>query len=321
MEAENVDFINLDCETSLDGSESPENIVEKLSEGNIVPKRGKFLGLDIGMNSTGVCMYINGEKTVANISLTKESDEIECSKNRSYKRVLLRRCLKSDLSELVRGVDFDVIVIEDVFVGENPRDARLLFSLNDAIDEMILDGVCSCEKFVRVENSRWKRWLWENVDTDGRFKGLNDKARIGECLKKMGISESGKGFQDRLDATGMLIGYFIENMKGVPEKRVKVNWSDIEVAYDIDDSFIFSENGWLCDLKVKKLRDFKPTKKAIIETVERGPLDVFITDEPVLIGFLGKILNLDYIDEGGYLAFWVKKRSRKKFERCLYDCE
>ena len=53
----------------------------------------------------------NGNKIVGNIVL----DEVKGV----HKEVLLRRELKKDLLELVEGKEFDLILIEDAFVGEN----------------------------------------------------------------------------------------------------------------------------------------------------------------------------------------------------------
>lgn len=305
------DFVGVSDEVLLGGSEKQQDYVELLSFENIVPKEGSFLGLDISKSSTGVCIVEGGEKRTYNISLNMFSETIS---TKNHQEVLLRRRLKSELLTELEGKHFNAIIIEDAFVGENPKDARLLFALNTAIDELILDGLCSCDEFYRVENSKWKSWLWKNVDASGEFKGLNDKIRIQECLYKLGIVESGEGFQDRLDATGMLVGYFLQKKKGTLETRKSINWGQIELAYELDESFIYDNEEWLIDLKVIRFTQERVTKKFIKESLEGSPLGLFISKTPIKLGFLGEKLGLDYMEDGGYLAFWLKKKYRKKYE-------
>ena len=53
-------------------------------------------------------------------------------------------------------------------------------------NSVILDGVCSCKRFIRVQNKVWKSWLFK-LDTEHRFKGLEDKLRIQKCLELVGF--------------------------------------------------------------------------------------------------------------------------------------
>ena len=55
----------------------------------------------------------------------------------------------------------------------------------------------------------------------------------------------------------------------------------------------------------------RPTKKAILQEINKNPDSLHITKDMVSIGILADKMGV--IDEGeGYLAFWVKKRLRKK---------
>ena len=305
-----TDFLSVDDSIFLEGSETQSDKVELLSFDNIVPKTGLFLGLDISKSSTGVCIIENGEKKTFNISLNKYAESI---KNEVHIEVLLRRRLKDELKLEIEGKDFDVVIIEDAFVGENPKDARLLFALNTAIDELLLEKVCSCKTFLRVENGKWKSWLWKNIDSGNEFKGLNDKIRIQECLYKIGVVETGEGLQDRLDATGMLVGYFLQNKLGKStEGKKSINWGQIGYSYVLEEEFLF-EDEWLMSLPVVKYANERVTKKYIKEKLESNPLCLFISQNPVKLGFLGEKLGVDYIEEGGYFAFWLKKKYRKAF--------
>ena len=290
--------------------------IEKLSEKNIVPSKGTFLGLDISKTSTGLCLIRDGEKITGNIELNEDLEEIKKSDDWVHSETLLRRRLKKYLSEVVEGVHFDVIVIEDAFSGENPEVTRMLYGLNTAIDEMILDGLCSCDKFIRVNNREWKSWVGKSVDPENKYKGLNDKIKIQYWLRDIGITEGDdKGFQDRLDSTGLLIGYFLQqekvDQKYVDGKGINITWSNLDFAYELDTAFIYEGREWLADLNTVYLNENERiTKKQILKWINKNPDSIFITEKPVFLGFLLK--DLGSLDSGGYFAFWVKKRARKK---------
>lgn len=276
---------------------------------NIIPKEGLFLGLDISKNSSGITLVENGERLTANSRL----EDIQGV----HKEVLLRRALKEDLKQLVEGRVFDVIVIEDAFVGENAETVRLLFALNTAIDELILDGVCSAKEFVRVPNQMWKSWLCKTLDTQGITKGLNDKEKIRICLEMIGVTETGEGYQDRLDSTGLLVAYFLkgseEVKKGKLDKKRKVRLSDVNCSYDIDSSYLFYGIDDVDRDKIVFLDYRKIGKARVIELLTESPDSVFVTSEPVLLGNLGVELGLDIIEGGGYFAFWIKLNRLKKY--------
>ena len=294
--------------------------IKKTTWADIIPQEGVFLGLDISKDSTGICLIEDGVKTTANIILTSEQLEIQKSDKRNFEEVLLRRQLKKDLSEMIRDKHFDLIIIEDVFAGDNPKVVRLLYSLNTAIDELILDGVCDCKDFIRINNGEWKKWLWSGIDPMQQYKGYNVKLRIRQCLTDIEIDEGNEhGSQDRLDATGMLIGYFLwrgEELNKELEKksRSKITWSHIDIAYELDESFIFDDNPWLRELEIKYIDMQRITKKAILDRIRMKPECMYILlEEKVKLGFVGKELGLKAISTGGCFAFWLKKSARRRF--------
>lgn len=280
------------------------------SESNLIPKVGSYLGLDISEGSTGICLYENGEKIRANISLTTPEND-------TFREVKARRELKTYLSELIEGKQLDLIIIEDAFQGVNPKTTRLLYALNTAIDEMILDGICTCEKFKRVSNKEWKGWLFK-IDSEGKFKGLNDKIRIQECLNILGVTEEGEGFQDRLDACGILLGYFLCQSeileKEAKKKKKRVSFEDVDFDYQPDEDlaleYVRKERS--CINKII-IQDKRVTKTKILDYLSENPDCVHITNDLVLIGNLGMQLDLPCLQEGGYFSFWVKTKKLKKY--------
>lgn len=288
---------------------------EKPTFENIIPKEGCFLGLDISEESTGVCLIINGNRRAYNISL---SDEWKSLENDCFREAKIRKVLAKKLMSLVGRLNFSKVFIEDVYVGENPKTIRLLYALNTVIDDLILEGYIKCDEFRRIQNRMWKSWLW-TLDSSGDFKGFNDKVKIQECLKMVGVEETGKGFQDRLDATGMIVGYFLceDKIKETDRKKEikKVSWSDVEVVYEPDTEFIYEDNAWIegDDVIFFSYRE-KVGKKYIIEKLTENPSKVFISDDLMTLGRLGNDLDLPIINGGGYLGFWIKESKRKKYK-------
>lgn len=281
-----------------------------LSEFSIIPKVGIFLGLDISEASSGVCLYKNGEKVLANISL-------ETSEREDFFEVKLRRELKGYLLEFIDGNILDLVIIEDAYQGINPSTTRKLYALNTAIDELILDGQVECKKFLRVSNGTWKSWLYA-LDTENTYKGLKDKVRIEKCLGIIGIHEEGKGYQDRLDATGMLIGYFYEGYKSDGKKKHKsLGIVDVCFSHKADIDFITedvrNERGEdEVDIRIVEIGQRNLSKDLIVSLIQRDPKPVYVFDKEVVLGAFGGRLGINTDVDEGYLGFWLKRSKYKK---------
>lgn len=194
---------------------------------DLIPKTGYHLGLDLSKNSTGITVIHDGEYESHNFTLT------ELDKDVPFRELIYRRQLYDYLKESYEGYHFKTIVVEDVHAGVDPTVTRMLYSLNTVIDELVYDGYIGCDNFIRANNKSWKSWLWSIEPQVG--KGLEDKGRIEAVLRYLGVSDEGKGYQDRLDSLGMLIGYFFKSEIKREELSLlpKVRWS--EVAYTVVD--------------------------------------------------------------------------------------
>ena len=194
---------------------------------------------------------------------------------------------------------------------------RKLYAINTAIDELILDGVCECKDFRRVNNQQWKSWLFK-ADVDGLYKGLEDKLRIQKCLELLGVTDSGVGFQDRLDATGMILGYYLCKSEADEIKRKsklkRVSIDDVECAYE-EDTFpiVFKAGYGIRDIKKMYIHERRISKKIMLDYLSETPDMIFITDEPISIGLLGNDFNLLVRKSGGYFGFWVKPNKLNKY--------
>lgn len=298
--------MELDCSLlSFDDEESDVCESEKLK----ISENGSYLGLDISELSTGVCIYRNGMRKTYNFSVNHAD-------NSCFGEVLLRRCLKENLRELILGSSFDVVIIEDVFQGINPLTTRKLYALNTAIDEMILDGEITCSKFFRVSNQTWKSWLFK-LDTDGCLKGMNDKLKIETCLGMLGIHEGGRGFQDRLDATGMLVGYLLnpeEAEKSINRKnKKKVSISDVVVSYGSEKYDVFEDMTNYEVNKYKEVSEKRWSKAKILDYLTDNPEIAYITEDYVLLGNLASEFDLPFVSDGGILGFWIKPNKVSKY--------
>ena len=313
MSSKNGVFLDLDMEEQYEeGTEDYYKCssFDKLTEENIIPKTGYFLGLDISQNSSGICLYANGVRNTYN-------SKVDYDKNDVFAEARMRKQLKQDLLEVINGNELELIVIEDVFEGANAEVVRKLYALNTAIDDLILDGLVVCKDFVRVQNGVWKSWL-SVVDSNKDLKGFNDKEKIQGYLKILGIEESGDGFQDRLDAAGMVVGYFLNKANSgtvVVEKKKRVNFKDISVVYeeDIDLVIMGMAYGNEENVNVRYFEGKRISKKLMIDYLTENPDMLFISKDKVNIGLLAEELGLPIYENGGYVGFWVDGNKKKKY--------
>lgn len=275
----------------------------KIEIEDIIPDKGKFLALDVSKNSTGITVIDDHNIGWNNISLMTNVGE-------THGEALMRREFNTELRKYIAGDHFDVIIVEDVFTGSQINGVRSLYALNTVIDDLILDGIITCDKFIRVQNGTWKHWLKE-LDPDNLIRANNDKQMIAGILKLVGVNAEGKGAQDRLDSIGMLTGYFLVE-RGIAGQSIqkKVNVSNGIKIKDIHAEYVPNKSTMeaqirLLTCEVDKFRG-RVTEKAIIEAVTQRPEMAFYTPNIVSIGLLSKKLNVPSYPFGGYLMFYLK---------------
>lgn len=312
---EDFDFLDF-CDNTVEDVNSQEisKDFKVLSEENIIPRKGNFLGLDISQNSSGICLYKDGVKSLYNSAVNYDFGN-------PFAEVIMRNELKSDLKEIIGDTELDLVVIEDVFEGSNSEVVRKLYALNTAIDELIVDGEVKCKEFVRVQNVTWKKWL-SIVDTNNEFKGLNDKEKIQRYLKIIGIEDSGEGFQDRLDATGLIVGYFLNGTTSeeiIKEKKIKkLNVSINDVSCDYAEDMDLATLGATYSRENSVLTliyDRSLSKKKILDYLSNDIHSIFVTAEPIRLGFLADIFELPILENGGYFCFWLPENAINKYEK------
>ena len=267
----------------------------------------KLLGLDISKTSTGLAKWFDGTVITDNHTIdVKKGDEnrfLNCYKDlRDY---LILTCADDE---------YDVIIVEDIFLGRNGDTFRMLSVLNICIDILVDEGILKCKEYVKVQNGVWKSWLFKNSND---YTGMSDKVRIRSILSDMGFDFSSlKGSQDRYDALGMIIGYLSRDISAIKEKedvknKPKVRLSDLDVEY-----FLFE--GQRSDfLRLKGVEESdcihfylaRVTEKKLLELISSNVDGVFISQDSCNLGVLSEKLGLSSFVGGGYPV--IKLKSNK----------
>lgn len=253
------------------------------------------LSLDISKTSTGVTIWDGSKLQHFIISLDGVVEEYES-----------RRLFKEYLSELTQGYAFEFVCVEDVFGGENYKTARSLLALNTVPDELINEGVFSCEKLYREENSSWKSALREYGKLGGSPK---HKIEIQWMLKNLDVdihsfdrfntSDKKDRFQDILDSLGMLLGVVSREKlkKGVKLKRLKLRNMNVDYCFSLEE---YENDIWKGgDYTVLNIE--KNVRKELEDEITRTKgLTTIVTEVPV--DMLGRLivdynisLDLDYV--------------------------
>ena len=175
------------------------------------------LGLDISKTSTGVALYQNGILKLYRICL-----ENGYNKDDTLWESKMKKEFKENLTSIIKGKEFDLVVIENTINGCNAITNKELVLLNTVFDDLVSDGVCKVDskKLIRPFPNVWRKAL---KDLAGSVTANNTKVLVEKLLHRLGFmyvlehseeSENKKktsGFYDICDATGMLIAYMYKN--------------------------------------------------------------------------------------------------------------
>lgn len=289
---------SLDSTVKVDPQESFDHslLTPSHSLADVLAPYSNILSLDVSPTSTGVFFKHGTQLTATNLPpLTAAGPHVE---------VMMRRELKELLLGILPTRSFDLITIEDVFAGKSSKVARILYALNTAIDELILDGLITTERFIRSNNVTWKSYLADLVGPD-LVKRLPDKLRVQTCLAYLGVSEEGPGFQDRLDAMGIAVGEVWNLTKSSPTSKRKLSWSQVKVSAYSDDEL----GVWITNNETPVFYEGTISTSGILAALSSA-LDQFshpilCTTSPVRLGTLYKG-KLDR-DRPYYATFQLKK--------------
>lgn len=180
------------------------------------------IGIDVSRRSTGVALYQNGIMLVYKIVT-----DTKYSKEDTLWEAKMKKEFRTDLESIVRGKEFDLIVVENTINGCNAITNKELVLLNSIIDELVVDKVCSVKegRFVRPFPNVWRKEL-KKLGTDGdkdvkvMVEKILDALGYAFCSEFGDQSKSAKGkmgYYDICDATGMLIAYMNKFRSTLPD--------------------------------------------------------------------------------------------------------
>ena len=257
---------------------------------NVFPDDQTFLGLDISHSSTGVALVHRGELLSANITLTPRTGLLAVVEDKEE--------LKNDLESLLAGKVVHHAVVEDVFFGGYVTTYRQLVNLSQVLEELIVEQRVDIRHLVRVQSGSWKSWIRPLLADVGGGKGDQGKVFIQKAMAQLGVEFDGKGFQDRLDALAMIVG--LQLMGG--KLSVKVTKKDVKSAQLLGDKMPSSAPA---DRPVLLVHETRLTMAKMLSYLNDAPGTVFLTSEPVSLGFDRLHINLlNGRDEAEQVVFW-----------------
>ena len=294
----------------------PEVDIEKPTVKTSLSVLGSGLGLDIAKNHSGVCIYKDGQVTQVGFELAKYDN------SDSHGDYRMRLDLKNKLKSIIGGMEFDYIIVEDVFGGENYDTVRKLIVLQTVIDELIFEGTVKCKHFYRWLKTKWFKYFKEYFPSR---KGLKSKIATQEILDYLedsfykansSLSDREKEkiyFEDICDATAMLCGLalYISNGDNSEDKGKKVTLKDIKMYY------IENEDDYLT-LRDDKIRgegwyavpeEYTNLKEKVIMEAKENPNIVLRMDVPVSkLGRFGIENNFTFYPSGNGVLLWYLRQ-------------
>lgn len=271
------------------------------------------IGLDVAKNHTGVVIW-NGETVETFGFAIKEYDKTDY-----FAEYRMRKAFKDELVKIVRGREFEYCIVEDVYGGDNFDTVRKLLALNTVIDELIFEGTCFVDHFVRWTEPVWMKAFRSIYRQKGKLKSKVEVQGILEFLEfpfymehKDDENKEDIFFEDICDAAGMLFAVIADKLFQINiAKQSSVKMSDvkmfyvntIEDTYGIRDKRVESEGFIAVSLEGRNL------EKAILLQIQGHPDDVMCAFLPSSkLGVFGTKHKFQFFDsDEGWLVFYKKR--------------
>lgn len=288
-------------------------MIERATIYDILTQVPSGLGLDISKNHTGIIVWDG--KEIKDYGFALESRD----RSDYFAEYRMRLEFKENLSAVIGGMQFSVIIVEDVYGGENFDTVRKLLALNTVIDELIFERKVICDEFFRWNEPMWlsnARLLYKQR---GKLKAKIETQGILEFLqwdyylthKDDTIAQKKEiFFEDKCDACGMLLGVCASKLfKPVLTEKSNLKLSDIKMFYCESEEQLegmgckrIEEGVIYVDVNLKSL------EKSIIQQVELHPKDLLCAVVPPnKLGAFGIKHKFTFFDaEVGYLVFHKK---------------
>lgn len=209
----------------------------------------RALSLDVSKTSTGLTIFDNGRTQPYCLKL--ETDDNTAKYPVGERMLELREAIVDIVGE---NTHFDLICVEEAILGVNAKVSGVAYALNFVIDMLILDGVITCDHFMRINNKSWKAIMRKHTGViplkSGSDKDKKDIINYFQALNySMGYQVNSfkswsaymkSGIQDMLDSVGVMYGS-VEKVFREPSRSTKKVRKTQKVFDNLEDAVKYSK--------------------------------------------------------------------------------
>ena len=209
----------------------------------------RALSLDVSKTSTGLTIFENGRTQPYCLKL--ETDDNTAKYPVGERMLELREAIVDIVGE---NTHFDLICVEEAILGVNAKVSGVAYALNFVIDMLILDGVLTCDRFMRINNKSWKAIMRKHTGViplkSGSDKDKKDIINYFQALNySMGYQVNSfkswsaymkSGIQDMLDSVGVMYGS-VEKVFREPNRSTKKVRKTQKVFDNLEDAVKYSK--------------------------------------------------------------------------------
>lgn len=209
----------------------------------------RALSLDVSKTSTGLTIFENGRTQPYCLKL--ETDDNTAKYPVGERMLELREAIVDIVGE---NTHFDLICVEEAILGVNAKVSGVAYALNFVIDMLILDGIITCDHFMRINNKSWKAIMRKHTGViplkSGSDKDKKDIINYFQALNySMGYQVNSfkswstymkSGIQDMLDSVGVMYGS-VEKVFREPNRSTKKVRKTQKVFDNLEDAVKYAK--------------------------------------------------------------------------------
>ena len=209
----------------------------------------RALSLDVSKTSTGLTIFENGRTKPYCLKL--ETDDNTAKYPVGERMLELREAIVDIVGE---NTHFDLICVEEAILGVNAKVSGVAYALNFVIDMLILDGIITCDNFMRINNKSWKAIMRKHTGViplkSGSDKDKKDIINYFQALNySMGYQVNSfkswsaymkSGIQDMLDSVGVMYGS-VEKVFREPNRSTKKVRKTQKVFDNLEDAVKYAK--------------------------------------------------------------------------------
>lgn len=224
--------------------------IKAVSVDNFIGKYvDRALSLDVSKTSTGLTIFENGRTQPYCLKL--ETDDNTAKYPVGERMLELREAIVDIVGE---NTHFDLICVEEAILGVNAKVSGVAYALNFVIDMLILDGIITCDHFMRINNKSWKAIMRKHTGViplkSGSDKDKKDIINYFQALNySMGYQVNSfkswsaymkSGIQDMLDSVGVMYGS-VEKVFREPNRSTKKVRKTQKVFDNLEDAVKYAK--------------------------------------------------------------------------------